>query len=232
MPVLDSYAIARTSLVAGAFYVVGPGGDDDPKRALSQVVFTNTGSVALRLGNSLTDILAGRYAQVAAATSVALEGPLDNLITYNPEAATAGAFTITAMCGARNSGQDAGVLCARGTPGSETRYQVIRPTRTAGSTVATVVPVKYQRTITTIKAYSVVKATGATLTVDLLDSQSRSVLDAVLDQEVLTDKTIYTTRTITAAIALVNRDMTLSCVSSAGGDTLNDLLIEIAHTVS
>lgn len=234
----QTYMKAVTSLTAGHFYVIGSGGDDDPQHALGDLVFTNTGTVALRIGHSLAGILSGgRYMQVAAGASLPLDGEHDNLLVYNYDASTAGAFTVNARTCKRNSGQDAGVLCAQDNPGSTTRYQVIRPTRTAGETVLTTVPVKYQRTITTIKGYSVTVPSGATLTVDLLDSQSRSLLAAVMDQEALTTKTLYTATVVTTtypALLVVQRgrDLSLSCRSSAGGDTLGDLLIEIAHTVT
>lgn len=230
----QTYMKAVTSLTAGHFYVIGAGGDDDPQHALDDIVITNTGTVALRIGHSLTGILSGgRYVQVAAGGSLPIEGDRDNLLVYNPDASTAGSFTISAECCYRNSGQDGGVLCAQDTPGSATRYQVIRPTRTAGETVLTTVPVKYKRTITTIKGYSVTVPSGATLTVDLLDSQSRSLLAAVMNQEALTTKTLYTATTVTTAypdLLTVTKACSLSCRSSAGGDTLGDLLIEIAHT--
>ncbi len=230
---VGSYNKANTSLTAKHFYVIGPGGDDDPKHALEGVVFVNKGTTDLRIGHSLTGILSGvQYQTVIAGTSIPLEGPLDNLVIYNPEAATAGVFSVTAVCTRRNSGQDAGVLCAQDSPGSTTRYQVIRPSRTAGSTIATTVPVKYQRTWTTIKGYSVSVPSGGTLTVDLLNSASVSLVASVMNQESLTTVTLYTATTITAALALVNRDCSLSCLSSAGGDTLGDLLIELAHTVT
>lgn len=235
---VGSYQKANTSLTAGHFYVIGAGGDDDPKHALEQAVFTNTGTVGLRVGHSLTGILSGgRYDQVAAGGSLPIEGPVDNLIVYNYDAAVAGAFTVSARTCKRNSGQDAGVLCALDNPGSTTRYQVIRPTRTAGETVLTTVPVKYQRTVTTIKGYSVTVPSGATLTVDLIDHKSRSLLSAVMNQESLTTKTLYTATVVTTTypdllVVQRGRDLSLSCVSSAGGDTLGDLLIEIAHTVT
>ena len=115
-----------------------------------------------------------------------------------------------------------------------TRYQVIPRARTAGSTIPTPVPVKYQRLMTTIKGYSVVPASGGTLTVDLLNPAGLSMLASVMNQESLTNKTLYTGTALSAANGslTVRRDLTLSCVSSAGGDTLNDLLIELAHEVA
>ena len=243
MHVAQSYTKANTSHVAGYIYAIGPGGDDDPKYALEEVVFSNTGTVALYLGHSLTDILANaRYQYVAAAgtagCNVVIGGPIDNLIVYNPHASTTGSWAVQAMCRCRNSGQDAGVLCAEGLPAlNPTRYQIIRPTRTAGSTITTTVPVKYRRLMTTIKAYSVSVPTGGTLTIDVLDWQNRSLLTAVLNQESPTTKTLYTAATFTATATDLltiakGCDLTLSSVSSAGGDPLGDILIELAHTVA
>lgn len=234
MTVRRSYNKAITSLAAKAFYVIGPGGDDDPGIALDTVVIVNDGTTDFYVGHSLTGILSGaRYQRVLAQTALPFEGPLDNLIIYNPEAATAAVFSVAGSGCKRNSGADAGVLCQEDTAGSTTRYQIIRPTRTAGETKDTVVPVKYQRGMTTIKAYSVTKASGGTITCDLLNPAGLSMLDQILDQEAVTDATLYTTRTLSSANGslTVNRNLTLRCVSSAGGDTLNDFLVELAHTV-
>lgn len=238
MAVAHSYTKANTSLAAGAFYVIGPGGDDDPGYALEDVVFVNTGTVALRLGHSLTDVLANaRYQNVAAAAAVgcttAIAGPVDNLLVYNFDASTAGAFTLIAKCVRRNSGKDGGILCGSGTPGSATRYQVIRVSKVAGADTTTTVPVKYKRTLTHIKGYSVTVATGATITIDLQDSQSRSLLASVMNAEDHTTKTLYTTTTLSTTVPLtVDRDCSLIFSSSDGGDTVGDALVELAHTIA
>lgn len=225
----------QSAHTAGAFYVIGPGGDDDPQRALESVVFHNTGTVTLHVGHSLTGILAGRVTPVPSNTAVPLEGPFDNIIVYNPEASTAGAWGLTAMCYKRNSGQDGGVLAAGDTPASVIRYVVIRPSKVAGASTPTAIPTKYKRLHRSIKAYSVVKASGATITIDLRDAQGRSVLAAVMDAKALTNKTLYTATTLSTTVPLTNadnRDMSLVYSSSSGADTLGDILIEIAHEVA
>jgi hypothetical protein len=232
-----SYTKAVASLTAGHFYAIGPGGDSDPVWALEDAVFVNKGTTDLRVGHSLTGILSGtNYQTVIAGTSTPLAGVLDNLLVYNPEAATAGVFSVTATGRRRNSGQDAGVLCAEGSSNSTTRFQIIRPSRTAGSTISTTVPVKYQRLLTTIKGYSVSVPSGGTLTIGLLDSRGRSLLTAVMDQEALTTLTLYTATTLVGTLGSLTiaqgDNLTLSAVSSAGGDTLGDILIELAHTVA
>lgn len=235
MSVVQSYSKANLSLAAGAMYVIGPGGDDDPKHALSGTVVVNSGTVNLYVGHSLTGLLSGgHYTVVIAGTALPFEGDLDNLIIYNPEAATAGAFSVSAMCCHRNSGQDGGVLGAQDTPGSTTRYQVIRVSKVAGATTATTVPVKYQRTLTTIKGYSVTVATGATITIDLLNPAGLSLLAAIMDAEAHTTKVLYTATTLAQTLGslTVSRDCSLSFASSAGGDTVGDALIELAHTVA
>lgn len=226
---------ANTSLAAGAFYVYGPHGDVDPKHALESVVFSNAGTTPLRLGHSLTGILAGRYIEVDDGTSIPLDGPLDNLIVYNAEAATAGSYSLSARCCKRNSGQDAGVLAATDLPASNpTRYTVVRPSKVAGAITDTAIGVGYQRTWTSIKAYSVTIASGATITVDFLDHMGRSLLAAVMDAEALTNKTLYTATTLSTTVPLTvpARAHTIRYSSSAGGDTLNDILIELAHVVA
>lgn len=237
MGVEHSYTKANASLTAGHFYVIGPGGDSDPVYALEDTIITNKGTTDLRVGHSLTGILSGtNYMTIIAGTSLPLPGVLDNLLVYNPEVATAGVFSVTATGRQRNSGQDAGVLCAEGSSNSTTRYQVIRPSRTAGSTISTTVPVKYRRTLTTIKGYSVSVPSGGTLTVDLLNRAGLSLCAAVMNQESLTTLTLYTSTTLASTNGSLTiargDDLTLSCVSSAGGDTLGDILIELAHTVA
>lgn len=80
-----------------------------------------------------------------------------------------------------------------------------------------------------------VKASGATITIDLLDSQGRSLLAAPMDCEALTNKTLYTATTLSTTTPLLieaGRDLTLRYTSSDGGDTLGDILIELAHEVA
>lgn len=232
----ESYTKAVTTLAAGAFYVIGYGGDDDPKRALTQVVIVNTGTVAIRVGHSLTGILAdGRYQQIAAGGSLPIEGPIDNLLVYNFDATTAASFTVQAQGCERNSGQDGGVLCATDQPGATTRYQVIRLAKVANVTTPTTVPVKYQRTYTTIKGYSVtVAAAAGAITIDLLNPRGLSMLTAIMSAKAHTTKTLYTATTLASANGslTVTRDCTLSFLSSAPGDTLGDALIELAHVIA
>lgn len=232
---IETYEQSQTSHTAGAFYVIGPHGDDDPKHALQSVVFTNVGETALHVGHSLTDILAGRYTPIAGETAVPLEGPYDNLIVYNPEVSTAGSWALTAMCERRNSGQDGGVLAARSTPGSPNRYTVIRPSKVAGATTLTAIATKYKRLLKSIKGYSVTVASGATITIDLLDARGNSLLASPMNAEALTTKTLYTATTLSTTVPLsVDRDMSLAYYSSDAGDaaTLGDILIEIAHEVA
>ncbi len=223
----------QSAHTAGAFYVIGSGGDDDPQHCPQSVVLTNVGETTLHVGHSLTDILAGRYTPIVGETAIPLEGPFENLIVYNPEAATAGVWGLTGMCCRRNSGRDGGMLAARSTPSSTNRYQVIRPSKVAGATTNTTIPVKYKRLLKSVKAYSVVKASGATINIDLLDHLGRSVLAAPMDCKALTNKTLYTATTLsTTTPLLVDRDLTLVYTSSDGGDTLGDILIELAHEVA
>ena len=231
---------ANTSLAAAAFYVYGAGGDLDPVYALEDVSVTVVGTTPVRVGHSLTDILAGRYTQVEEGgqpgSTQTFTGPLDNLIIYNPEAATAASYTVTATGRKRNSGQDAGVLCQQGYSGAATRYQVIRCAKVANTTTETAVPVQYRRTLTHIKGYSVTVASGATVTINLFDSADRSLLAVIMDAEAHTTKTIYTATALTASTDLrtiaQGANLALSFLSSDAGDTLGDALIEIAHTVA
>lgn len=229
----ETYTQSQASLAAGGFYVIGTGGDDDPQYALESAVIANGGAEVLHVGHSLTDILAGRVTIVAAGAALPFEGPLENLIVYNPHASTAGSWSLSATCRQRNSGRDGGMLAARSTPSSANRYTVIRPNKVAGAATATAIPVRYRRLLKSIKAYSVSKASGATITLDLLDAQGRSLLASPVDAEALTNKTLYTAATLSTTTPLrVARPLSIVYSSSAGDDTLGDILIELAHEVA
>ena len=229
----ETYTQSQAALAAGGFYVIGVCGDDDPQHALESIVFTNGGDEDLHLGHSLTDILAGRVTIVATGITIPIEGPCENLIVYNPHASTTGAWSINATCKQRNSGRDGGMLAARSTPASANRYTVIRPNRAAGAVTVTALPVRYSRLVKSVTAYSVAKASGGTITVNLLDSQGRSLLASPMDAEALTNKTLYTAATLSTTTPLrVARPLSIVYSSSAGGDALGDILIEIAHEVA
>lgn len=234
MAVVDTYtAPAQTSFTAKHFYAVGANGDSDPGIQLEAGVLHNLGTVNLRYGTSLTEILAGVYATIADDTALPVEGPRDNLIMYNPEAATAGSFTFTAVGNKRNSGKDAGGLAARSAPATATRYTVIRPSKVAGAVTDTTVRVTYQRTITAIKLYSVTVPSGGTITLDVLDSSGRTLCTQKdLETVVTLTLTTLTLSTTTPLLLKAGEHITVRYSSSAGGDTLGDTLVEIAHTVT
>ena len=76
-------------------------------------------------------------------------------------------------------------------------------------------------------------ASGGTITIDLKDTFSRSLLASVMNAESHTTKTLYTSTTLSTTTPLtVDRDCSLIFSSSAGGDTVGDALIELAHTVA
>jgi hypothetical protein len=76
-------------------------------------------------------------------------------------------------------------------------------------------------------------ASGGTITLDLLDGKSRSLLSAAYDLETLTTATLASA-TLTSSTDLLtiapNGTLTVRYSSSAGGDTLGDLAVEIGVT--
>ena len=88
-------------------------------------------------------------------------------------------------------------------------------------------------TVTSVKLYSVTVASGGTITLDVLDSKGRSLLSAAYDLETLTTATLATATLTTSTDLLTlapNATLTLRYSSSAGGDTLGDLAVEIGVT--
>ena len=230
----ESYAKAVTSLTAAHFYAIGYLGDDDPGHALEEVLLYNGGTTDLRIGSSLTGTQAAtNYQVVKAGTVLPLSGPKEGLIVYNPEAATAGVFSISADCWRRNAGKDGGVKARKDTPSSATRYYVARPSKVAGAVTDTSVVIRQRCTISAVKAYSVTVASGGTITLDLLLPSGSSLFSTVLNLEGITTK-VLGSATLTASTGLLTIEpgttLSLRYSSSAGGDTLGDCIVEIAVT--
>jgi hypothetical protein len=229
----EAYSLAVSSLTAKHIHAIGYRGDSDPAYALEQVRVANTGTTAVRVGTSLTGVLGSAYVTVANSTVMQIEGPREGLVVYNPEASTAGTVSMTADCWRRNAGLAGGLKPRKDSPGSATRYFVARPTKTAGETKDTELVMQGRYTVTSIKLYSVTVASGGTITLDVLDSKGRSLLSAAYDLETLTTATLATA-TLTSSTDLLtlapNATLTLRYSSSAGGDTLGDLAVEIGVT--
>jgi len=229
----ETYNNAIASLTAKHISAIGYRGDSDPAYALDGLRVTNSGSVALRVGSSLTGVLGSAYVVLPNATTLQIDGPREGLVVYNPEASTAGTVSMTADCWRRNAGLAGGLKPRKDSPGSTTRYFVARPTKTAGQTKDTELVMQGRYTVTSIKLYSVTVASGGTITLDVLDSKGRSLLSAAYDLETLTTATLATA-TLTSSTDLLtlapNATLTLRYSSSAGGDTLGDLAVEIGVT--
>jgi len=228
----EAYSLAVSSLTAKHVTAIGYRGDSDPAYALEQIVLANTGTVDLRVGSSLTGVLGTAYVTVPAGVIMPIEGPREGLVVYD-STATAGTFSITADCWRRNAGLAGGLKPRKDSPGSATRYFIIRPTKTAGTVQDTTITLQGRYTVTSVKLYSVTVASGGTITLDVLDSKSRSLLSAVYDLETLTTATLASA-TLTSSTDLLtiapNGALTVRYSSSAGGDTLGDLVVEIGVT--
>lgn len=217
----EAYFLSVSSLASGALYVVGPNGDDDPGRALEQVVVSNTGTTALRVSTSITGIQGSRHVIVPEATALPLEGPYDALI-FKTNTAAASTFSATGTGFYRNSARDGGVKGAQDTPSAETRYRTGRLSFTAGSTVATTATFKGPATISAIKLYAGTAPSGGTITLAIADSQGRNLLSATnFDLETLVGGTL-TTLTLTGSTDLLtiarNGAVVFTVASSDGGD--------------
>lgn len=232
--------VADAELVAGHFFAVGPNGDTNPGAVLDEVVITNPGEVDLRVGHSLTGILAGRYTTLLAGAARPIAGACDNLIVYNPEASDPGAWDLDGVVVGRNSGGvyeaaklGAGVAHRGPTdlPLTTTRYRVVRLTGTAGEIVELDAYFSQQVDVVGVKLYGVTIGSGANIRFDALKSTD-SILLAFFDLETLVTKTL-TAMTLTATTARltlpVGTPLTLRYSSSSGGDSLGDLLVEIAY---
>jgi hypothetical protein len=229
----EAYSLAVSSLTAKHVHAIGYRGDADPAYALEQVVIANTGTVDLRVGSSLTGVLGTAYVTVPAGVLMPIEGPREGLVVYDANASTAGTFSVTADCWRRNAGLAGGLKPRKDSPASATRYFVVRPTKTAGTAQDTIITLQGRYTITSLKLYSVTVASGGTITLDLLDGKSRSLLSAAYDLETLTTATLASA-TLTSSTDLLtiapNGTLTVRYSSSAGGDTLGDLAVEIGVT--
>ena len=227
----EAYSLAVASLTAKHVHAIGYRGDSDPAYALEQVRIANTGTTAVRVGTSLTGVLGTAYVTVANGTVMQIEGPREGIVVYNPEASTAGVVSVTADCWRRNAGLAGGLKPRKDSPGSATRYFVARPAKTAGAVTDTVITLQSKYTLTAVKLYSVTVASGGTITLDVLDSKGRSLLSTVYDLETLTTATLASA-TLTSSTGLLslspNDTITLRYSSSAGGDTLGDLAVELS----
>lgn len=226
----EAYSLS-VSLTAKHVHAIGYRGDSDPAYALEQLRIANTGTVSLRVGTSLTGVLGSAYVIVAPSTVMQIEGPREGIVVNNPTPSTGAAYSVTADCWRRNAGLAGGMKPRKDSPGSATRYFVARPTKTAGAVTDTVITLQSKYTLTAVKLYSVTVATGATITLDVLDNKGRSLLSTVYDLETLTTATLATA-TLTNSIGLLslspNDTITLRYSSSDAGDTLGDLAVELS----
>lgn len=212
---------------------IGYGGDVDPAFGLEQMWLYNSGSADIRVGSSLSGVLGSSFLLVKTGSTVQLDGAREGLVIYNPSAQSAAVYSMQAECWRRNASAMGGMKPRKDSPGSATRYFVVRPTKTAGATTDTTITLPGRYTLAAVKLYSVTVATGATITLDVLDRQGRSLLSTPYDVETLTTATLATA-TLTSSSGLLtlapNDTITLRYASSDAGDTLGDILVELSVT--
>lgn len=228
---IDQHLVSNTSHAAGAYYLIGVGGDDDPQRTIERATLVNEGSVKLVVGISLTGVRGARRVPVLPSQAIPIEGPVEHLVIYNPHASTAGSWGLWAETSERNSGQDGGERPATDNTGSTTRYLCARATFTAGAVADKVVRLGETHTLASLKVEALAAFTGGTITLDVLDENGLALLSAPLDLETLVAKTLTTvTLTTTATERLKIRggkSVTLRVSSSAGGDAGGPLAVEL-----
>jgi hypothetical protein len=227
---IDQHLIATSSHTAGAYYLIGVGGDDDPERALRCATFVNDGSTKLCVALSLTGARGSRKLPVMPGASIPIEGPVEHLVVHNPHASTAGSWGLWAETELRNSGQDGGVLPALDTAAADTRYLPARATFTAGATADKTIRFGRRETLSSLKVEALAAFSGGTIEFDLLDDAGNRLITAKLDLETLVAKTL-TTVTLTATTSLLTipagKSVTLRVSSSSGGDTGGPLAVEL-----
>lgn len=225
------YFWAQSSVPAGHVRVIGPGGDDNPMGVLEDAIIANTGTVDLRIAHTLSGVLGTRYATVKAGTSRALAGRLDNLVVYNPHAATGGSFDIDGVAVEANSG--APYRGGADLPHSPLRTIVARITGVAGQTIYK--PVHFFRKVEldSIKLYSVSVPAGADFTLEAKIGATSLVDDdpSVFDLETLVTKTLtpLTLIAIDSRVVPAGQSLEFTYLSSAGGDAVGDLLAEVNY---
>ena len=227
---IDQHLIANSSHAAGAYYLIGVGGDDDPERAISRATFVNDGTVKLCVGVSLTGLRGSRKLPVPPGVSIPIEGPVEHLVVHNPHASTAGSWGLWAETELRNSGQDGGVRPSLDTAADDTRYLTARATFTAGATADKTLRFGERLRLASLKVEALAAFTGGTIELDVLDESGNRLIAAKLDLETLVAKTL-TTVTLTTATHLLTipagKSVTLRVSSSAGGDAGGPLAVEL-----
>lgn len=224
------HLIANASHAAGAYYLVGVAGDDNPERALERATFVNDGTVKLCVATSLTGARGSRRLPVPPGAAVPIEGPVEHLVVHNPHASTAGSWGLWAETILRNSGEDAGERPSRDSAEVGTRYLCARATFTPGAVATKDIRFGRRETITHLKVEALAAFGGGTIEFDLRDEDGTSLLTAALDLETLVAKTL-TSVTLTATTSLLTipagKSVTLRVSSSAGGDVGGPLSVEL-----
>lgn len=213
---IESIRRTNTNLASGAVFIIGPGGDMDPSRAMEGITFSNQGATQIRVADSLSELFGSQYHLVPVTSWVPFPGPIDCMV-IKTDTAAASSWSMSAIGTVNNSARD-GVKSPK-RPGNNTRYRTGRLGFTAGATVATTVDLKLTKRISAIKLYAgAAPATGA-ITLTITDSKGRNLLSAAnFDLTSLVGGTL-TTLTLTAStdLLLVTGPVTLTVASDNGG---------------
>ena len=215
----EPYFFHNASLASGAVSILGPNGDDDPARALEDVVVSNTGATALRVAYDLTGTQGSRFLLVPAGTMLPLEGPLNSLV-FKTNTAAVSTFSVAGQRFYPNAAVQGGVKPSLDT-GRNRRWPG-RLAFVANAVTATTVKLRSKFVLGAVKLYAGASPAGATITVAVADSKGRNLLSATsFDLETLVGGTL-TTLTLTASTDLLTlgpEDLVITITSTDAGDT-------------
>lgn len=214
----EPYFFHAASLASGAVSILGPNGDDDPARALEDIVVSNTGATALRVAYDLTGTQGARYLVVPAGTMLPLGGPLNSLV-FKTHTAAASTFSVAGQRFFGNAAVQGGVK-----PSLDAGRNRTWPGRlnfAAGTTTVTTVKLRSRFALGALKLYAGTAPLGAAITVAVADSRGRNLLaGATFDLETLVAGTL-TTLTLAASTDLLTlgpEDLVFTLVSTGGSD--------------
>lgn len=219
----------RATLSPGEYLAIGPGGDDDPGRVLADVVLVATGDDGVRVGASLSGVAGSRSTTVPAGGALPLAGVHDALVLMVPSGAS-GAVDVSinashAECGA-NSGRKLGPIGAVDV-GEVYAYTTVRAASVAGANTPTTVPSPRKRRLSAIKVLAESSVTGASITMTFVDSLGRTLATTVNLESLTPGTPAAATLTTDTAALWITDDITITVLSSDGGDTIGPLLVEL-----
>lgn len=219
----------RATLSPGEYLAIGPGGDDDPGRVLADVVLVAIGDDGVRVGASLSGVAGSRSTTVPAGGALPLAGVHDALVLMVPSGASGAVdVSVNASCGgcSVNSARQFGPLGASNV-GETYAYTTVRAASVAGANTARTVPSPRKRRLSAIKVLAESSVTGASITMTFVDSLGRTLATTVNLESLTPGTPAAATLTTDTAALWVTDDITITVLSSDGGDTIGPLLVEL-----